>query len=423
MIEFYRLEWRKIIKNMCNFAENFMMMRTIITTLLLTLCLSQPVVASQVTTSHDTVAADTTTVGTTVQQKSGGGNIFKRIVGYIFEDTTKRKQEDNKRVKFSLVGGPNYASDTKLGLGVAGMLQYRLKGGEAPMNPSYATIAGNATIAGFWSVSLSGMTFVDGGRIRIGTDWWLGYSPRDFYGWGFDNCDNDNRKGKLHQLEIKIKEEVLWRVTNNFYAGPVVEWDYNRSGTVEPEELIEDHDHVVRNYGAGFTLQLDSRDVPTNASRGVHIYLCELFRPKFMGNKYHFATTDFRASWYHTAWRDAIVAAELRTVFNFGKPSWAMMALLGNSSFMRGYYKGRYRDNHLWATQVELRQHIWRHSGIVVWAGGGNVFHDGKSLQHFLPNWGFGYRFAFRKNMNLRLDMGFGKSGQHGFNFSVNEAF
>ena len=33
-------------------------------------------------------------------------------------------------------------------------------------------------------------------------------------------------------------------------------------------------------------------------------------------------------------------------LFNFGNPSWAMMALLGNSYSMRGYYEGRYRDKH-----------------------------------------------------------------------------
>ena len=75
--------------------------------------------------------------------------------------------------------------------------------------------------------------------------------------------------------------------------------------------------------------------------------------------------------------------------------------------------------------QVELRQHIWKRNGIAVWAGVGTIF-DKFSAIHFdrlLPNWGFGYRWEFKKNSNIRLDYGFGKSGMQGFVFNINEAF
>lgn len=40
-----------------------------------------------------------------------------------------------------------------------------------------------------------------------------------------------------------------------------------------------------------------------------------------------------------------------------------------------------------------------------------------------LPNYGIGYRWEFKKRMNVRLDYGFGKKDQNGFLFSINEAF
>ena len=40
---------------------------------------------------------------------------------------------------------------------------------------------------------------------------------------------------------------------------------------------------------------------------------------------------------------------------------------------MRGYYEGRYRDKHSLEATVELRQHVWKRNGIVVWAGAGTV--------------------------------------------------
>ena len=36
---------------------------------------------------------------------------------------------------------------------------------------------------------------------------------------------------------------------------------------------------------------------------------------------------------------------------------------------------------------------------------------------------GIGYRWEFKKNVNVRLDYGFGKNGQSGFIFNINEAF
>ncbi len=352
-----------------------------------------------------------------------GKSLIQKVIGYFQEDSAKAVENSKKHFSFSLVGGPNYASDTKLGLGVAGMIKYRLNGCDYPLPQSYATVAANITTAGFWSLSLVGTTYLSNDRMRLNTDLWMGYSPRNYWGIGYDMNKNNANKGKLHQQEWKIKTELLFRITPSFHMGPVIEWDFHKSGNTEPVDLLDGWDHVVRNYGVGLSLQYDTRDLPTAATRGVYLYLCELMRPKFLWNdKYHFYTTDFRFCYYHKAWRDAVIAGELKAMFNFGNPSWAMMALLGNSSFMRGYYKGRYRDKHMWTSQVELRQHVWKSSGIAVWVGGGNVFHDSDSFKHFLYNFGFGYRFAFRKGSNIRLDYGFGK-GQNGFMFSINEAF
>ncbi len=76
-----------------------------------------------------------------------------------------------------------------------------------------------------------------------------------------------------------------------------------------------------------------------------------------------------------------MLAGELRGTFNFGNPSWAMMALLGNSYSMRGYYEGRYHDKHKIEGQVELRQHVWKRNGVAVWIGAGTVFNKFSALR------------------------------------------
>ena len=59
-----------------------------------------------------------------------------------------------------------------------------------------------------------------------------------------------------------------------------------------------------------------------------------------------------------------------------------------------------------------------------VWVGAGTIFPNFSELEarHILPNYGFGYRWEFKKRVNVRLDLGFGKH-QTGFIFNINEAF
>ena len=100
------------------------------------------------------------------------------------------------------------------------------------------------------------------------------------------------------------------------------------------------------------------------------------------------------------------------------------MSTLGGSYSMRGYYEGRYRDKSAIDLCVELRQHVWRRNGVVLWVGAGTVFPKFSAMRwgHILPNYGVGYRWEFKKKVNVRLDLGFGR-GQTGFIFSINEAF
>lgn len=91
---------------------------------------------------------------------------------------------------------------------------------------------------------------------------------------------------------------------------------------------------------------------------------------------------------------------------------------------MRGYYEGRYRDKCASDMAVELRQHIYRRSGIAVWGGVGSIYHKLSDIRfdRLLPEYGIGYRWEFKKNANVRVDIGFGKHSS-GFMFGLNEAF
>lgn len=346
---------------------------------------------------------------------------IKRIMNYVTGDADTARV-DTGRVRWFVLGGPRYETDSKLGVALTGSINYRLDRCDNGTQPSNAMAWAEASTAGFWSIGASGTTIFPADSKRLNFEIRYSYSPSLFWGIGYDR-GADDISIKLHNRETQLQADLMFRISPNVFLGPAIEWNYANSGNVETIEPFDGQDRVVRNYGMGYAIQYDSRDLITNASSGLYLYLKQVFKPKFMWNKYAFTTTDFRASYYHTAWCDAVVAGEIRGLFNMGNPSWAMMARIGNNANMRGYYKGRFRDKHSITAQVELRQHVWRHSGIVAWAGAGNVFHNSEQFKKLLPTFGIGYRFEVRKKMNVRFDYGWGSHGEHGMVMSMYESF
>lgn len=370
--------------------------------------------------SQDTVVvSNTDTTLLEIQPKKK--NLIQKIVAYL-ADKEGNTLED-KDVSFSFIGGPYYGSDIKLALAITGTVNYRTQRCPKTMEPSYASIVSSVSTAGFWRVGADGTTFFNADKSRLNYKIEFGYSPRNFWGIGYDNAIIEDRVVNLKQRQSTVHVEYIYSLFPRFFVGPAVEWNYNKAGKNVSSEVLEGQDHMLRNYGAGLVLQYDSRDLITNASKGFYAHLNAMINPKFMGNKYAYTMLDFTSSYYHTAWRGAIVAAQLNAKFNMGNPSWAMMSMLGGNAIMRGYYEGRFRDKHSTSLQLELRQHVWKRHGIVVWGGVGNVFHDKATFKNILPNYGIGYRFEFRNKMNIRLDYGIGTHKQSAVIFSMNEAF
>lgn len=329
-----------------------------------------------------------------------------------------------KLSRFSIIGGPHYDSEAKFGLGVVGTSQFRLNGCDSLMQPSNIAVTADASIAGFFALGLKGSIFFPGDSKRLLFEGLVGYSPSYFWGIGEESGDIDENESLMKRINAFVRADFMWRLAPGLFAGPAVQWQYDHTIEIERPELLADQKRTVSTQGLGFTIEYDTRDYVTAATSGVLLHYTQLFNPKFLGNSYAFSMTDLRACYYHGLWRKASIAGEVKATFNFGNPCWGTMSRLGSSWSMRGYYPGRYRDKHLVASQVELRQTVWGPLGVVVWGGVGNVFHDTDTFKKgWLPNYGIGVRWAFRPHVNIRLDYGFGKKGQNGFLFAINEAF
>ena len=391
-------------------------MKHILTILIMMLALgsyaSEPSVTDSISSAEK---MDTTTL-------HAGKSWVNRILDY-FNDSNKNKK--HKRFDFSVIGGPHYASDTKFGLGLVAAGLYRTDPNDSILPPSNVSLYGDVSSVGFYMLGVRGNHIAPKGRYRIDYHLYFYSFPSEFWGIGYEMGDNDANKSDMKRWQAQAEVSFLFRVADNFYIGPMASYDYVIGKHIERPELLQGMDQHTWNVGAGVSLVYDNRDNLTNPHRGICLNSNQMFRPGFMGNDYAFSTTAFRFDAYQRLGKGTVLAEDIGANLNFGNPSWGMMAELGGTHSMRGYYEGRYRDKHSLEATVELRQHVWKRNGIVVWVGAGTIFPKFSALRskQILPNAGVGYRWEFKKNVNVRLDYGFGKSGQSGFLFNINEAF
>ena len=301
---------------------------------------------------------------------------------------------------------------------------YRTDRNDSILPPSNVSLYGDVSTVGFYLLGVRGNHLFPQDKYRLNYNLYFYSFPSLYWGQGYDNGANDDNESEYDRFQAQVKVDIMFRMARNFYIGPMTTFDYVYGHDFEKPELWKGMKARSTNVSLGFSLLYDSRDFLTNAYKGYYLRIDQRFSPAFLGNKYAFSNTELTTSYYQSVWKGGVLAGQFHTLLNYGNPPWGLMATLGSSYSMRGYYEGRYRDKCAMDAQLELRQHVWKRNGVAVWVGAGTIFPNFSELEarHILPNYGFGYRWEFKKRVNVRLDLGFGKH-QTGFIFNINEAF
>lgn len=351
-------------------------------------------------------------------------SFLKRFVDY-FEGSTVDKTFV-KKIDFTFAGGPSYSKNTSFGIGVLAAGLYRIDRTDSVTQPSNISIFGNVSVSGFYALGVTGNTIWDRNAQRVDYTVKFSSAPRSIWGFGYDAGRNGEESTYVEQQYL-IEGRYLRRIFPNTFIGGL--WRFEHTSGKKFKELaasyIGDQKHQYTATGIGAILEYDSRDFIPNPYKGIYVSLQETFFPKGLGNiGQSLWRTTFTADYYHKVWKGGIVAADLYAEFNSNGTPWPMLARMGGSYRMRGYYQGRYTDNDQITFQVELRQRIWRRIGCTVWGGAGNVFRELSAFDwsQTLPNYGVGLRWELKKRVNVRIDYGFGRKTS-GFLLNINEAF
>lgn len=348
-------------------------------------------------------------------------SLYRRVYKYFQESNTVKEE---KRFDFSIIGGPHFASDTKMGLGLVASGLYRVDREDMSISPSNISLYGDITTTGFYLLGIRGNTLFPHEKYRIDANIYFFSFPSKYWGIGYENGADQDNYTTYKRKEAQIKFDFLRKIANNTFVGITTMYRHVNAKEVKDIRFLEKESLNISTFGLGFVVSYDSRDFIPNPSKGTFAQVEQVFFPDFLGNKYAFRRTILEARHYSRLWKGAILASDIQGIFNYGDTPWSMVALLGGSYRMRGYYEGQYRDNNLLETQVELRQKIYNRHGVALWGGAGNIFSEKNkfSWRETLPTYGVGYRWEFKNKINVRLDYGFGK-GQSAFYFNINEAF
>lgn len=373
---------------------------------------------SQEKTSFDTIEGNKG-ISDTVQNKEKKKDTFWNRLIYGNIDRTFEKKLD-----ISFAASPSYTREASFGIGGMATGLYRLDRTDSVAPPSDITLVFNASIRGFFALEARGNNYFKGNKTLLSYEVGFTRKPLDFWGISYDAC-NINLVTAYTRQQFKIDANYQYKLHKNISVGATLDFTYTDASRIGDITYLEGQKLSYIATGLGISLKYDSRNFIPNPKQGVYLMFRQSLFPEILGNtKKTLYRTTFIADTYQKIWNGGILAFDFFGQFNSINSPWSLKEELGGNQRMRGYYSGRYIDNNIISGQVELRQHVIQRFGFTTWIGGGTVFPSIKefSIKNILPNYGIGLRFEVKRNVNARIDYGFGKR-TGGFVFNISEAF
>lgn len=368
----------------------------------------------------------------------------------VFSQKELRRQRVAKRnFHYNILGGPSYSPDFGLLVGGSALMTFSIQPSDSTLKRSVLPMTIAFIFDGGINLFMKPQLFFKNDRFRIFGKFSYKNTQENYYGVGYSTNKNYVRSDMTSQYRysgVQINPWFLFRLGNtNLFAGPQIDINYDHftnPGTyLAMEESYTDaggdaHGYKNFNSGLGFLLTYDSRDVPSNAYRGMYLDFRGMMYHKIFGSDKNFYRLELDYRQYKQIGERKVIAwtAQSKNVFGKDIPL-TQYSLTGTPFDLRGYYMGQYRDKSSHVVLAEYRQmfntdedtwlkRIIQHLGFVAWAGCGFMGPTATKVEGVLPNYGVGLRIEVQPRMNVRLDLGKNTvNNQTLFYFNMTEAF
>lgn len=368
----------------------------------------------------------------------------------VFSQKELRRQRVAKRnFHYNILGGPSYSPDFGLLVGGSALMTFSIQPSDSTLKRSVLPMTIAFIFDGGINLFMKPQLFFKNDRFRIFGKFSYKNTQENYYGVGYSTNKNYVRSDTTSQYRysgVQINPWFLFRLGNtNLFAGPQIDINYdhftNPGKYLAMEESYTDaggdaHGYKNFNSGLGFLLTYDSRDVPSNAYRGMYLDFRGMMYHKIFGSDKNFYRLELDYRQYKQIGERKVIAwtAQSKNVFGKDIPL-TQYSLTGTPFDLRGYYMGQYRDKSSHVVLAEYRQmfntdedtwlkRIIQHLGFVAWAGCGFMGPTATKMEGVLPNYGVGLRIEVQPRMNVRLDLGKNTvNNQTLFYFNMTEAF
>ena len=253
----------------------------------------------------------------------------------------------------------------------------------------------------------------------------------NYYGTGQEASLDDE---EVFGYQSILNDAVIQRrIAKNWYAGTGYKYEAMQRMSQETDGLLETNRPLGWNgsvvSGPIFGFIHDSRDNILTASKGWYASYSLDVQNQIFGSQFNFTRHRLDLRNYQTLRKkhNQILASQFIATSVNGEVPFKDLALLGGSRMLRGYYQGRFRDNHMYSAQTEYRRDMLPWLGMVAFAAAGDIANQVDQFRFNQVKYagGLGLRFKVlpKENVNARFDAAMNNEGNLNFYLWIAEAF
>ena len=267
---------------------------------------------------------------------------------------------------------------------------------------------------------------------------WIDF-PQAYYGIGWTGAEVEAYEEFYRAGGASLHAILMQRVRGPLFASTSLRLIDRTVKDREPSGALAVGD-VVGSAGGRVVLPFvgltwDTRDDVFAPTRGRFVEANTGASRTGLGSDFNFSRTTFDARTYRRL-GSATLALQLYAERHTGSVPFDQLSLVGGNTVMRGYVRGRFRDNALMATQAELRMPATQRLTVALFGGWGQTGPDfGDAVSAFLfsgpdgadpyitAGGGVRWRLFRDARTSVRVDLAAGSHGARGLYIALNEAF
>jgi hypothetical protein len=347
---------------------------------------------------------------------AGGHNVVRAQPEAVEQDTTI--------TDWTILPVMFHTPETGTGGGIAGAYFYKERVEDRPSSIEWVTFY---TEKKQIILELIPELYLSGGSRRLLADVGFQDYPNVFYGIGSGSHEDEEEDYSEKSFELEVSYEMELR--RNLRIGPIL--GFRRSHVTEVEEDgklasgqipgVEKH----RRASIGLVLVHDGRDNILYPTKGSYLRISTNYSGDITGSDHRYSRHSLDLRHFLGLGNRQVIGLRAHFAAAEGSPPFQSMPGLGGVEMMRGFTRGRFRDNLAYVGQAEYRLKIKWRIGFAAFAALGDVAGDMGDFSNSKIKFSGGTGMRFRLNdegLNLRLDVGFTEEGS-GFYFIAGEAF